>query len=256
MKAYSVKMKKRLKNIACGVLVAAFWLTLWYVCALAVGNPIIFPTPTETVVRLFELMLTKEFLKFTLASLARVIAGILFAVPAAFAAAAVCSYSRVADRLFEPAVLLMRSIPVVSFILIAVFIFERGIIPSAITFIMIFPVLYRNLREGISQTPRELLEMADVFRLSTYLKIKNVYLPAVMPYFYSALTTSVGLGIKAGIAAEVVAYIPSSIGKKLSDAKSYMEPADLLAWTAVIVILSLLIEKAIRLLIGRRMKNA
>ena len=117
-------------------------------------------------------------------------------------------------------------------------------------------VLYRNLREGILQTPRELLEMADVFRLSTYLKIKNVYLPAVMPYFYSALTTSVGLGIKAGIAAEVIAYIPSSIGKKLSDAKSYMEPADLLAWTAVIVILSLLIEKAIRLLIGRRMKNA
>jgi NitT/TauT family transport system permease protein len=51
--------------------------------------------------------------------------------------------------------------------------------------------------------------------------------------------------MKAGIAAEVVAYIPQSIGKKLSDAKSYMEPADLLAWTAVIIILSLLLEKAV-----------
>ena len=110
---------------------------------------------------------------------------------------------------------------------------------------MIFPVLYRNIYEGINQTPRDLLEMASVFRIPWALKIKNIYFPSVAPYLCSALTTSIGLAMKAGIAAEVVAYIPQSIGKKLSDAKSYMEPADLLAWTAVIIILSLLLEKAV-----------
>ena len=154
---------------------------------------------------------------------------------------------------------MMNSTPVVSFILIAIFLVDRHIIPSAITFMMVFPVLFENIRAGIFQTSSELLEMAGVFGVPWFLKIARIYVPAVKPFFLSALTTSVGLAVKAGIAAEVVAYIPDSIGKKLSDAKSYMEPADLLAWTVVIIIISLLIEKAVRILTkvaGRRLKNA
>jgi NitT/TauT family transport system permease protein len=97
--------------------------------------------------------------------------------------------------------------------------------------------------------------MYEVFSIPWHLRIKRIYIPAVKPFFFSAICTSSGLAVKAGIAAEVVAYIPFSIGKNLADAKSYMEPADLFAWTAVIVILSLVIEKALRAFIsaeGRR----
>ena len=250
---------KQFKKLASGTAILVFWIALWYIFASAVNNSLILPTPLETAQRLFELVLTKEFFTFTAMSLLRILLGIAIAIPASFLMSAVCSYSKAARQLFEPAVLLMKSTPVVSFILIAIFIFEREIIPSAITFIMIFPVLYRNLCEGIAQTPAELLEMARVFRIPWHLKIKSIYLPSAMPYFCSAMTTSVGLAIKAGIAAEVVAYIPVSIGKKLSDAKSYMEPADLLAWTAVIIILSLLLEKLVSVLlplIGRRKEHA
>lgn len=250
---------KALKRIITRASVLAFWIVLWYAAALAIGNPLIFPSPFETLARLCELIITREFWSFTSLSLLRIVAGIVIAIPSAFLLAAACSRSNTVKMLFEPAVLIMKSTPVVSFILIAIFIFERNIIPSAVTFIMIFPVLYRNLCEGIAQTPRELLEMAQVFKLSYFLKIKSIYLPSIMPYFFSALTTSIGLAIKAGIAAEVVAYIPKSVGKMLSDAKSYMEPADLLAWTAVIIILSLLLDKTVaRLLsfVGRRKRNA
>ncbi len=249
---------KCFKKLAAALGVCLFWLLLWQAAAIALDNSLIFPSPFETAKRLSELAVKSEFWRFTALSLLRVIIGIAAAIPTAVLFSAVCSASRTAGRLFAPAVVLMRSTPVVSFILIAIFIFEREIIPSAITFMMVFPVLYQNLREGISQTSAELLEMAGVFRISWFLKLKRIYAPAVMPYFFSALTTSVGLAMKAGIAAEVVAYIPDSIGKKLSDAKSYMEPADLLAWTAVIIILSLLIEKAVCYLIslsGRRRRN-
>ena len=237
----------------------AFWIALWYIAALAVGNPLIFPAPHETAARLCSLVLLPEFWEDTSFSLLRIIFGIVTAIPTSFIFAAICSRYKFAKKLFEPAVLLMKSTPVVSFILIAIFIFERELIPSAITFVMIFPVLYRNVCEGIVQAPVDLLEMARVFRISWILKLKSIYLPSVMPYFYSALATSVGLAIKAGIAAEVVAYIPDSIGKRLSDAKSYMEPADLLACTAVIIILSLLLEKGVTLIIsllGRRKRYA
>ena len=247
------------KSIAMSAVVALFWLSLWIAAAMIVNNPLILPTPLETLLRLLALAGEVEFWKFTGLSILRVFIGIVIAIPAAWLAAALCSVSKTVNALFSPAVTLMKSTPVVSFILIAIFLVDRRVIPSAITFMMVFPVLFENISEGISQASRELLEMARVFGVSWFMQVARIYIPAVKPFFLSALTTSVGLAVKAGIAAEVVAYIPDSIGKKLSDAKSYMEPADLLAWTVVIITISLLIEKVLRAftkLAGRREKLA
>ena len=98
--------------------------------------------------------------------------------------------------------------------------------------------------------------MAVVFGISWIIKVKRIYIPAIKPFFFSALTTSVGLAVKAGVAAEGVAYIPDSIGKMLSDAKSYMEPADLLAWTVVIITISLFTEKVVHLLLDHTKRRA
>lgn len=247
---------KTIKKAALSLGVSLFWLALWQAAAMSVNNPLILPTPLKTLLRFCELAAESEFWVFTALSLLRVFAGILTAIPASLILSAICSKSKIANSLFAPAVTLMKSTPVVSFILIAIFIIDREAIPSMITFMMVFPVLYENLREGISQTPKELLEMARVFGIPWILKLKRIYYPAIKPFFISAICTSIGLAVKAGIAAEVVAYIPDSIGKKLSDAKSYMEPADLLAWTAVIIILSLAIEKAVRVILKRRGADA
>ncbi len=245
---------KALKKLCICIGVALFWLLLWQAGAMAIGNLLIFPSPVETVIRLAELVLTADFWLFTVLSLTRIFIGIVTAIPAAIIFSALCTWSKTADRLFAPAVTLMRSVPVVSFILIAIFIFSREIIPSVITFTMAFPVLYENLRRGISCTDKELLEMSKVFAVSPIIKLKRIYFPAVKPFLFSAICTSVGLAMKAGIAAEVIAYIPNSIGKNLSDAKSYMAPADLFAWTAVILLLSLILEKAVRLILREEKK--
>lgn len=247
---------KTIKKAALSLGVALFWLALWQVAAMIVSNSLILPTPIETLLRLFELAGKSGFWLFIALSLLRILIGILIAIPAAWVFAALCSGSKIINALFSPAVTLMKSTPVVSFILIAIFLINRHTIPSAITFMMVFPVLFENVREGISQTPKELLQMADIFGVSWIMKIKRIYIPAIKPFFFSALTTSVGLAVKAGVAAEVVAYIPDSIGKMLSDAKSYMEPADLLAWTVVIITISLFTEKVVHLLLDHTKRRA
>lgn len=250
---------KAIKKTVLSLGVALFWFALWQIAAMIVSNPHILPTPVKTVIRLFELAGESDFWVFTGLSLLRIFIGILIAIPEAWLLAAVCSASKIANALFAPAVTLMKSTPVVSFILIAIFLVDRRTIPSAITFMMVFPVLFENICEGISQTPKDILEMAEVFEVSWMMKVKRIFIPSIKPFFFSALTTSVGLAVKAGVAAEVVAYIPDSIGKMLSDAKSYMEPADLLAWTVVIITISLLSELLVRKLLNytqRRKTNA
>ena len=54
---------------------------------------------------------------------------------------------------------------------------------------------------------------------------------------------------KAGVAAEVIGVIDGSIGGKLYDAKIYLLNSDLLAWTVVIIALSVVSEKIFSMLL-------
>ncbi|HPU17525.1 MAG TPA: hypothetical protein PLZ27_02510, partial [Bacillota bacterium] len=75
--------------------------------------------------------------------------------------------------------------------------------------------------------------------------------PAVSSDFRSSLITSIGLSWKAGVAAEIIAIPRLSIGRNMYEAKVYLETPDLFAWTAVVVILSLIFERLLtRLLKG------
>ena len=64
-----------------------------------------------------------------------------------------------------------------------------------------------------------------------------------MPYFLSSVQTSIGIGWKAGIAAEVLTVPTLSIGKMIADSKLYMETVDLFSWTLVVIVISIIIEK-------------
>ena len=60
-----------------------------------------------------------------------------------------------------------------------------------------------------------------------------------------------GMSWKAGVAAEVIGVVAGSLGERLYDAKIYLQTADLLAWTAVIVALSALFERLVLALLRR-----
>jgi NitT/TauT family transport system permease protein len=60
---------------------------------------------------------------------------------------------------------------------------------------------------------------------------------------------------KAGIAAEVLLEPVISIGRMIADAKSYIETADLFAWTVVVVVLSVIIERIMVFVLKKALKN-
>ena len=120
-----------------------------------------------------------------------------------------------------------------------------------IAFLMVFPVLYTNLLQGIRAADRNLLEMADVFRLSPGRRVRCIFLPALRPALFAGCRVALGLCWKAGVAAEVIGVVARSVGGKLYDAKAYLEIADLFAWTVVIVAVSALFERVFLFLLGK-----
>ena len=240
-------MKTLLKT--CGV--AAFWLCVWQLLALWVDNGLLLPSPVAVVARLGQLALTAGFWKVTALSLLRVVLGSALAVVLGVLLAVICCRWKLADTLFAPMVTVIKSTPVASFIVLLLLWLGRDLLPVVIVVLMALPVIWGNVCAGIRNTDPLLLRTAKVFGFTRRRTLRRVYIPSVMPHFLSGCRTALGLGWKAGIAAEVLTVPALSIGKLLMEAKQYWEVTDLFAWTLVVILCSLIIEKVLMAAIGQ-----
>ena len=111
------------------------------------------------------------------------------------------------------------------------------------TGVMVLPIVWANVSAGIAGRDPLLLEMARVFRLPRLRVLRRITVPSVLPHFRAAMSAALGLGWKAGIAAEVLTVPARSIGKMIYESKLYLETTDLFVWTAAVIALSLVIER-------------
>lgn len=143
----------------------------------------------------------------------------------------------------RPITSVIKATPVASFIILAIIWFGSRNLSMFISFLMVFPVIYLNILEGAENTDKGLLEMARVYRLGAFKTLVYIYFPQLFPYISSACSVALGLCWKSGVAAEVIGIPTGSLGERLYRAKLYFETGDLLAWTAVIILVSVLFEK-------------
>lgn len=222
--------------------VAAFWLAAWQLASMAVDSRIVLVGPAEVACRLAELVLEADFWVSMGLSLGRVATGFGLAVVAGVALAAWASRSRVVEGLLAPLVGAVKAAPVASFVVLLLMWVSSRRLSVAVSFLMAFPILYTNVLAGVRQTDPALLEMADVFGVSGWARVRTVYAAQVVPYLRAGLSLAMGLSWKSGIAAEVIGLPAPSIGIHLYDAKVYLDVPGLLAWTVVIVALSVGLE--------------
>ncbi len=221
----------------------AVWLLLWQLASMAVGLPLLLPSPLAVLLRLGQLCTGADFWLTVVSSLLRILLGFLLGVLFGTALAGLCWRFRLIDALARPLLGVLKSTPVASFIILALVWVKTTWLATVISFIMVLPLIYANVREGIDSADRQLLEMAQVFRLSRRKTFRYCYLPAILPFFLSAISSALGFAWKSGIAAEVLGRPARAIGSQIYDSKIYLETPDLFAWTLVVILLSVLLER-------------
>lgn len=243
--------QKNPKKLLYGVLSLVFWIAVWQLAAIAVGREVILPAPFAVCKRFFELAATAPFWRATLFSLLRIMGGYAAGVIVGALLGAAMYFAKPMRVLFSPFLTVVKSTPVASFILIAYFIITDTAIPIFITFLMVLPMIAASVLTALSSTDPMLLEMAKVYRFSFGKKLRALYIPTVLPQFLGQALTALGFGWKAGVAAEVLCTPRDSIGKYLYEAKNYLETVDTFAYTLLIVLISLALEKLLRTLTRR-----
>ena len=230
--------------------ITLFWLLLWWIAAtFGVKQELLLPSPIRVLTRLGELASQSEFQIATISSLCRIFGGIFCALFLGIFCGILTARFTFLRELLSPILAIIKATPVASFIILALVWINRGKLPVFIAALMVLPIIWTNIEQGIRQIDPKLLDMAKVFRFSPAKRLMHITVPSVLPYFAAACKTSLGLAWKAGIAAEVLATPQRSIGKELFEAKTFMETTDLFAWTVSVIVLSICMEKLFFLLL-------
>ena len=245
-----MKLKKVLLGLLWGLLAVAFWIVVWGIVSARIGKPLLLPAPADVLRRLAELLGTAEFGRTVLLSVGRILLGVLLSVLIGAPLAILSAYLPPLRVLLRPLLVAFRATPVAAFIVLIWLWIGADEVPTIITVLIALPVVYANVETGIRERPRELYEMARAFRIPTAKRILMLDLPAILPSFRTALETAIGLGWKAGVAAEILVRPALAIGRKISDANYNLESVDLFAWTLTVILLSLVFEYLLSFLLG------
>ena len=233
----------------------AFWMLVWYLCALKVGKELILPSPFAVLKSLGSLIVTSRFWIATAITIVRILSGYALGIVTAVLLAVMTCSNSLADAILSPVIRIVRSTPVASFIILALLWMNRTAVPVLMSMLMVVPVVWENIVAQYQTTDSSLLEMARAYELSAWKKFRYIYVPSAFPGFLAGCMSAMGLAWKSGIAAEVLSQPTSAIGTDLYYAKIYLETPDLFAWTSVVIILSMCIEKIIRKLLFRGKTN-
>ena len=233
------------------LLPALFWLGAWQLVSMYVGRELLVASPGRVFAILLSEIQTSLFWRTIFTSILRITAGFLLAVALAVPAAMLTSRFEIPRMLLSPVISIVRATPVASFILFLLIWCKNTHVPSIITFLMVFPIVWTAVTKGIDTVDRDLIEVGRVFRLDSWHMLKDIYAPQVAPFFMQSVITSLGLAWKSGIAAEVLCTPNYSIGKMIYNARVYLETPQLFAWTLTVIALSMLLEALIVFLLGK-----
>ena len=224
---------------------------IYAIISKAVDIELIVPSVGATAKSFFELLGKGYFYKAVFNTLLRsALAYILaFAVAACFAA--LTSYFKVLRSAFSPIVVIIRVLPTMSLILLALIWFDSF---QSTVLVVIFPMLYTCLIDAIDGVDKDLLQMAKIYGVGKGRTVAKLYIPQMLPGVLTGVKSSAALNFKLVIAAEVLAQTADSIGVNMQLAKLDLDTATLLAWTVAAIVIGGIIELAISLIAKRAVR--
>ncbi len=236
-------------------LAAIFWLAIWQIAYQKVGSDLLLSSPLSVLKRLRELVALSSFWMTILRSLSRILQGLLLGVVSGFLLGWLSGKVPVARPFISLPMAIIKATPVASFVILALVWLSGRNLSIFIVFMMVTPIIWAACDEGFRNPDPQLKEMALVYRLNYGKRFLHLELPAVRTLFLTSLRVAIGFAFKSGIAGEVIAIPKGTIGTQLHNAKVYLETTDLFAWTVVIILLSVVIERGFSKLLDLLIKK-
>lgn len=225
---------------------AFFCLILWETFAQGLKAPLIIPPIKEILSALFVIIKTPETYIFILSSLIRILITLAIDSFIAFLLGIASGLNKNVEAFLSAPENILKSSPTISVLLLALIWFKSNMTPIFVTSLIVLPLLYRNIVDGVKNIDKGLIEMSYDFNIPFGKRLKSLYLPCIRPFLKNGYILSTGFTVKVVIMAEVLSQPKYGIGSAFQTAKIQIETASIFAWTGIAVLLAAFLQKGVK----------
>lgn len=235
------------KNIIYFILGIIIFILLWFFISLKINSEIVFPNILTIIKKLIEIILEKSFYKDLFLSLIRVFITFILSFLLAIIFGILSGIFSSIRYMLMPIINFIRTIPTIPLILVAIIWFDNNTVPIFVSMLVIFPIMYDAVVNGIINVDKNLIYMSLSYNVSLKNQIISLYIPSIKPYILTAVSQSMGITWKSILAAEILALPSLGIGSKLYESHLYLDTVSLFAYCLIAVIFNGIFEIIIRL---------
>ena len=205
----------------------------------------LFPSLVSVFARFVDIVTSTAQIADVLATIGRILAGLLGAFIVGGALAFLMARSRAADRFMAPILTFFQGIPALSWVVFAI-IWIHGI-ELRIFFIMVMttlPAFTFQILGALRAISNELFEMVLSFRPTRAAIFRAMILPSILPDIVTAWKVNLGNASRVVVVAELVGAT-GGIGYELLQQQQLFDMAGALAWTLQLVFFVLIVQRGL-----------
>ncbi len=220
---------------------ALLLLAVWWLGSRA-APVYVLPSPERVFDRIVQLSSTGDLPYNLLVTLLRVLAGFALAVAIGVPGGLLLGSNRALGNFFEPILPVMNTVSSAIWAIFAVIWF--GLSPATPIFVVLmtaFPLIVTNVWQGTQAVNADFVELARALRFPRRKTLVKIYLPSILPYFFSGARLAFGFGWRVSLVAETLGAA-SGVGYRLRQASDLIQTDQVFAWTIVQIAMMLVIE--------------
>ncbi|MDZ5252379.1 ABC transporter permease [Clostridium sp. LIBA-8841] len=251
MKKFSYKNKKLI------LLSSIILFIIWQLASMIIGSEVILPSPYLTFKGLIEVIKSNDFFKIIISTLGRTFISFILALIIAICLGVASAFNKYIYNFMIPILNIMRSLPTIGFIILALIWLSQGSAPILVGFVISFPIFYDAIIGSMLNIDKNILEMANVYGVSKINLVNNIYLPSISFAICRIMVSTFSLTMKLVIGGEVIGQPKYGIGTALFVEKNYLNTNMVFAWIILVIIIGIifsLIQKTINVRVFRWMR--
>jgi len=242
--AHPVSRRLRLDLIGQRLALGAAVLAVWWFSSLSVPHYIL-PGPVRVWEALRLIAANGDLWSNLAITLWRVSVGFVVAALIGLPLGIVLGANKRAGEFFEPVLPVLNTVSSAIWAIFAIIWFG---ISNATTIFVVFmtamPLIITNVWQGTRAVNADFIELAQVLRMPNWKVMTKIYLPTILPYFFSGARLAFGFGWRVSLVAETIGS-SSGVGYRLRQAADLIRTDQVFAWTLTLVIMMATIEMGI-----------
>ena len=219
-----------------------FVFVIWELGKIYYNNDYIVPGVGQTISSLRKLLTEDYTYKVLLYTFFRLFVSVFVCL---IIAVILALFSKVSSRFkmfIRPIVTLFKTLPIAVVIVLLLVMLKSNAL-YYIVGVVILPMIYEATINGLELIDKNIVDEVKMVSNINFEVVKNVYLPLTLPYIFTALLQSFGLGLKVLVMAEFISNAKHSIGYEIMLYKDhYNDMSYVYAWSIILIIFVLIVD--------------